>query len=74
MGNEYPKAIYRDGGTDLVWGEPIQTSAANSADEEKKALADGWRLHPSKPASTDPETLAPVQRKVRTKTHGDKLA
>lgn len=68
QGDEYPKAIYRDGGAELVWGEPIQTSAANSADEENEALADGWRLHPDK--STDPETRAPASRKVRTKHHG----
>lgn len=45
-GSEYPKAIYRDGGAELVWGQPIMTSAANSPEEEKAAIAGGWRLSP----------------------------
>jgi len=43
---EYPKAIYRDGGAALVWGEPIETSAVDTREELMGALADGWRLHP----------------------------
>jgi hypothetical protein len=46
-GWEFPKAIYRDGGEDLVWGLPIETSAVGSEDEEREALALGWRLHPT---------------------------
>jgi hypothetical protein len=64
--NTYPRAIYRDGGTDLVWGKPIQTSAVNSEDEEAAMLADGWRLSPAAPEATDPEPRADAPRKVRT--------
>lgn len=46
---EYPKAIYRDGGPDLIWGKPIETSVASSREEEVEALSKGWRLHPIAP-------------------------
>ncbi len=46
LGAEWPKAIYRDGGDTLLWGEPIETSSVKDAEEEKEALASGWRLHP----------------------------
>lgn len=45
-GTEWPKALYRDGGAELLWGEPIETRAANDAEEEAALIADGWRLHP----------------------------
>lgn len=48
-GAEYPKAAYKDGGADLIWDEPVRTRIVHSADEEKEALAQGWRLHPLKP-------------------------
>lgn len=48
-GDEYPKAIYRDGGDELIWGEPVETGAVLSREEEVEALANGWRLHPLKP-------------------------
>ncbi|WP_343518097.1 hypothetical protein [Sphingomonas sp.] len=48
MTDEYPKAIYKDGGDELIWGEPVQTSAVHSDTEEREALAKGWRLHPLK--------------------------
>lgn len=47
LGDEYPKAVYRDGGEELLWGMKIQTGYVRSAGEEKEALADGWRLHPT---------------------------
>jgi len=70
VSDEYPKALYRDGGEDLIWGKPVKMLVVETAEEEEKALADGWRLSP---IPTDPETLAPVQRKVRTKTNGAEL-
>lgn len=45
-GPEYPKAVYRDGGTDEIWGAMVETSVCGSFDEEMEALAHGWRLHP----------------------------
>lgn len=48
LGNEYPKAVYKDGGGEEVWGAFIQTSSVDSRDEELEALARGWRLHPLK--------------------------
>jgi hypothetical protein len=52
-GAEYPKAAYKDGGADLIWGNPVQTRTVHSGDEEKEALAQGWRLHPLKPDPLD---------------------
>jgi hypothetical protein len=52
-GAEYPKAIYRDGGADLVWGEPIETGVVRSEEEERDCLRKGWRLHPLKPGPLD---------------------
>lgn len=45
-GAEYPKAMYRDGGPDLIWGEAVQSRTVRSYDEETEALAEGWRFHP----------------------------
>jgi hypothetical protein len=50
-GSEYPKAAYKDGGADLIWGNPVQTRTLHSAEDETEALASGWRLHP---IATDP--------------------
>ncbi|QDZ07461.1 hypothetical protein FPZ24_08185 [Sphingomonas panacisoli] len=43
---EYPRALYRDGGTELIWGKPVETLVVSSRGEEVEALAKGWRLHP----------------------------
>lgn len=43
---EYPKAMYQDGGDDLIWGEPVRTAVAQDADEEEIMRLDGWRVHP----------------------------
>lgn len=45
-GAEYPKSIYRDGGSELIWGKPVETGAVSSHEEEMEALSNGWRLHP----------------------------
>lgn len=45
-GSEYPKALYQDGGVDLIWGEPIRTVVVHDADEEEIMRLDGWRAHP----------------------------
>lgn len=45
-GAEYPKALYRDGGDDLIWGNPVRTAVASDEDEEKALRSQGWRLHP----------------------------
>lgn len=47
-GAEYPKAMYLDGGEELVWGKPVRTAVAASADEESRLRAEGWRVHPIK--------------------------
>lgn len=46
QGNEYPKAIYRDGGDELIWGEPVETGEVHGSEEETAKLKEGWRLHP----------------------------
>lgn len=53
LGAEWPKALYRDGGAELIWGLPVQTIVAHSVEDEKEALAKGWRLHPLKPDPLD---------------------
>lgn len=45
-GAEYPKALFQDGGDDLIWGVPVRTAIAQSDDEEKALRLRGWRLHP----------------------------
>jgi len=45
-GQEYPKALYRDGGDALIWGKPVRTTIATTREEEKALAAQGWRLHP----------------------------
>ena len=45
-GDEFPKAIYRDGGSELIWGKPVETGVVSSREEEVDALSKGWRLHP----------------------------
>lgn len=52
-GSEYPKAAYKDGGEDLIWGKPVQTRILASLDDEVEALAKGWRLHPIGPDPLD---------------------
>ena len=43
---EYPKALYRDGGAEMIWGKPVQTRVVGTAEEQAEALAEGWRLGP----------------------------
>lgn len=45
-GSEYPKALYQDGGDDLIWGKPVRTAVAHDEEEEKALRLKGWRLHP----------------------------
>lgn len=52
-GDEYPKAMYRSGGDQLIWGRPVQTIAVHSAEEQGEFVADGWRLHPAEPSPLD---------------------
>ncbi len=46
MKDEYPKAMYRDGGTEQIWGKCVQTQLVMSVENENAASAEGWRLHP----------------------------
>lgn len=50
-GAEYPKALYRDGGADHIWGAPVRTLVVLDAESEARALDSGWRLHPIAPAA-----------------------
>lgn len=45
-GGEYPKALYQDGGTDLIWGNPVRTAIVHDGEEEEIMRLDGWRVHP----------------------------
>lgn len=45
-GSEYPKALYQDGGDDLIWGNALRTAIVHDADEEEIMRLDGWRVHP----------------------------
>jgi len=47
-GADYPKALYADGGDELIWGQPVRTAIAQDEDEEKALRSKGWRLHPIK--------------------------
>jgi len=46
LGEEYPKAMYRDGGSVLIWGKPVETRIVDDAEAEREAREEGWRLHP----------------------------
>lgn len=46
LGPEYPKAMYRDGGDDLIWGAPVRTRIVDDEMEEGAAAEEGWRHHP----------------------------
>lgn len=48
---EFPKMLYRDG-TELVWeGRQLATRIVTSAEDEAKALGEGWRTIETKPAA-----------------------
>lgn len=42
--NDYPKMMYRAGGSEAIHGGNFATHIVNDADEEEAALADGWHL------------------------------
>lgn len=46
MAAEYPKALYRDGGSEPVWGLMLAVCTAQDGEEEKALLAAGWRVSP----------------------------
>lgn len=46
MGGEYPKAMYQDGGDELIWDQPVRTVIVADENEEKALRLKGWRLHP----------------------------
>lgn len=42
--NQFPKMMYRAGGSEQIHGSHFATHIVNDADEEEAALADGWHL------------------------------
>ena len=44
MNSEFPRMIYRAGGTEEIHGGRFATRVVHSADELDAALADGWHL------------------------------
>lgn len=42
--NDFPKMMYRAGGSEEIHGSYFATHIVNDADEEEAALADGWHL------------------------------
>lgn len=72
---EYPKCIYRDGGSELIWGEPVETLTVSSRGEEVEMLAQGWRLHPLKPSDDlIAETVAPRRDRPPRQLKADEAA
>lgn len=60
---EYPKSLYRAGGTELIWGKPVETLIVSSRGEETEALALGWCLCPAECDVISVEVVeAPKQR------------
>lgn len=50
--NEFPKMVYRAGGTEEIHGGRFATHIVQNADEQDAALIDGWSL------TTDAATIA----------------
>ncbi|MEW9855925.1 hypothetical protein [Novosphingobium sp. M1R2S20] len=46
MYGAYPKALYQDGGDDLIWGRPVRTIIVHDEAEETDRRREGWRVHP----------------------------
>lgn len=42
--NEFPKMVYRAGGTEEIHGGRFETRIVHSIDEQDAALIDGWSL------------------------------
>ena len=68
--DEFPKALYRVPGHDVVTDSgPCAVRVVADADEQKAALADGWRLsspeaHAPQTASEAPPTRAELEQKA----------
>jgi len=78
---DYPRFMCRPGTTEDAWGYQIDPGSADSPEDEKRMLADGWFLLPgdwnqpdSAPETKDPERRRPGRPpKVRTEDNGDQL-
>lgn len=51
--NEYPKMLYRAGGTEEIHGHQLATITVHDEDEERMALADGWHLTSTEAVDAD---------------------
>lgn len=52
--SEFPKMLYRDGTETRVWNKhDVDTRIVEGAEQEEKALANGWRLTPDKKSPLD---------------------
>jgi hypothetical protein len=58
--NDFPRMVYRDGGTEEIHGGHFATHIVNDQDELDAALADGWHLTTpeAKAAAGKPATSA----------------
>lgn len=67
--NDFPKMMYRAGGSEQIHGSNFATHIVNDADEEEAALADGWHLTtPDAKAADKPDegsTLTPIGAPTR---------
>lgn len=55
--SQYPKALYKLGGVEMVDGEAFTTALAHDAEHEQSMSADGWHVSPdaAKIAEAKPE-------------------
>jgi hypothetical protein len=56
----YPRLLYRDGTTERVWNlHDVDFLTVHSADEEREAIAMGWRRSPAPDAPEIPIRRGP---------------
>ena len=65
--DEYPKMMFKDGGSEIIHGRPLLTFVVASHQEEQVAISEGWRdtTHPSEVVQTKrrgrpPKALAAI--------------
>lgn len=47
LGDEFPRAMFKDGGDVLIDGRPVREIAVRDAAEQDEKRLEGWRVNPA---------------------------
>lgn len=73
ISREYPKVLYKAGGSQLVWGEMYTTHTVNNIEEEFQKLKEGFYHHPYDALNSEDPDDKPQEKKKPGRKPGSKL-